>query len=117
MKDVESLCERAIVINHGRLVCDEGLDGLTQRFSTHKILKLQFADSAPPDLDEYGQLLETRGPVARLRVERQSVARVLADLLDRRQVEDVTVEEVPLEEVIAEVFRIGAETPAPAAVE
>ncbi|HVJ80102.1 MAG TPA: ABC transporter ATP-binding protein, partial [Planctomycetia bacterium] len=61
MKDVESLCSRAIVINHGRLVCDESLASLNQRFGGHKVLKLQFADAAPAGLEKYGTVLESKG--------------------------------------------------------
>jgi ABC-2 type transport system ATP-binding protein len=107
MKDVEQLCERAIVINHGKIVCDEGLADLTERFGTHRILKLQFAEDAPADLDRYGQVVDRRGPVVRLRTPRSQSAAVLADALNRWTLEDVTVEEVPLEEVISEVFRTG----------
>jgi ABC-2 type transport system ATP-binding protein len=111
MKDVEQLCERAIVINHGRLVADERLANLTERFGTHRILKIQFAESPPEGLDKYGAVLDVRGPVVRIRTARSQTASILADVLDRWTVEDVTVEEVPLEEVITEVFRTGNEPP------
>jgi ABC-2 type transport system ATP-binding protein len=117
MKDVESLCSRAIVINHGRLVCDESLASLNQRFGGHKILKLQFAGAAPAGLEKYGTLIESKGPIATLKVDRQDVATALTELLNQQRIEDVTVDEVPLEEVIAEVFRIGSAEPAPAAAE
>lgn len=107
MKDVEQLCERAIVINNGRIVCDERIANLTQRFGTHRILKIQFADEVATDLDRYGTIIDQRGPVVRIRTPRAKTASILADVLDRWSVEDVTVEEVPLEEVITEVFRTG----------
>lgn len=105
MKDVESLCDRAIVINHGRLMYDGSLDGILQEFSRHKQVKIQFHDAIPRDLERFGQLLDQRGPVATLRVERQQVATVLAELLRSFTIEDITVDEIPLEEVIAAVFR------------
>jgi len=107
MKDVEQLCERAIVINHGRIVCDERLADLTERLGRHRIVKIQFASETPDDLERYGTVIDRRGPVVRIRTPRAQTASILADVLDRWTVEDVTVEEVPLEEVIAEVFRTG----------
>jgi ABC-2 type transport system ATP-binding protein len=115
MKDVEHLCERAIVINHGRIVCDERIADLTQRFGTHRILKIQFAEDPPDDLARYGAVIDRRGPVVRMRTPRSQTATILADVLDRWTVDDVTVEEVPLEEVIAEVFRTGPSATAAAA--
>jgi ABC-2 type transport system ATP-binding protein len=116
MKDVEQLCERAIVINHGRIVADERIANLTDRFGTHRILKIQFADAPPAGLDQYGTVIDVRGPVVRLRAERAKTASILADVLDRWTIDDVTVEEVPLEDVIAEVFRTVREEPAGAAL-
>ncbi|MFO0948899.1 MAG: ABC transporter ATP-binding protein [Planctomycetota bacterium] len=116
MKDVESLCERAIIINHGKLIYDGNLAGILAEFSHYKILKLQFAESVPEGISRYGDVLEIRGPVARLRVDRQTVAASLADILDRHAIEDVTVDEVPLEDVIAEVFQTGKPSETPATV-
>jgi ABC-2 type transport system ATP-binding protein len=105
MRDVESLCDRAIIINHGRLLYDGTLEGIMAKFTQFKTIKLQFAGAVPDGLSEFGALQETRGPTAVLRLDRHQVAAVLARLLDRYAVEDVTVDEVPLEEVIADVFQ------------
>jgi ABC-2 type transport system ATP-binding protein len=110
MKDVEHLCERAIVINHGRVICDERIDRLVQRFGSHKILKVQFTDSLPSNLERFGDVLDRRGPVARIRVDRQRSAAVLSEILSEHRVDDITVEEVPLEDVIAEVFLSARQT-------
>lgn len=107
MKDVESLCHRSIVINHGQIVYDGSLAGILTRFSSHKILKLQFAENVPDDIAQFGEVLDQRGPIAKLRVDRQTVATTLARILQEHQIDDVTVDEVPMEEVIAEVFQSG----------
>lgn len=112
MKDVESLCDRAIVINHGKLVYDGSLAGILARFSSHKILHLQFHDAVPEGLDQFGEVLEVRGPIAKMRVDRRQVAGALAAILKKHQLEDVTVDEVPLEEVIADVFQAADESEA-----
>lgn len=105
MKDVETLSERVIVINHGRIVYDGSLEGILNEFGRHKILKLQFPHEAPEGLETLGEILESRGPVVTMRAPRQEVATILAHVLDRYRLEDVTVDEPPLEEVIAEVFQ------------
>ena len=43
MKDVEALCKRAIIINHGRINHDGPIEDILERFSRHKIMDLQFA--------------------------------------------------------------------------
>lgn len=105
MKDVVALCRRLVIIAQGRIMYDGSLAGIVDQFSRHKVIGLQLAlDQPPAHLDRYGELLEAQPPRYRLRVDRAVVADVLAQLLAQHAVEDVTVEDPPLEEVIAEVF-------------
>ena len=68
-------------------------------------MKLQFADDqAPEDLDRFGEVTRSEGPVVDLKVERARVAEVLAAILDRYAVVDVSVQDPPLDQVIARVF-------------
>jgi ABC-2 type transport system ATP-binding protein len=107
MRDVEALCDRVLVINHGRLVYDGLLAQIVERFSETKLVKLQFEEQAPEDLARFGELVRHEGPWADIKVERARVASVLASILDRHTVADVSVEEPPLEEVISKVFEEG----------
>lgn len=106
MKDVEALCRRAIIINEGEIKHDGPLGDIVDRFSSVKQIHLQFSgtDDIPQDLDRYGKLLEKNPPRVTLEVPRQDIPKVLAALLDRYSIEDVGVQERPLEDVIAELF-------------
>ncbi len=104
MRDVEALCDRVLVITHGTLVYDGPLAGIVERFSETKLVKLQFEGDAPEDLGRFGEVVRREGPFADVKVERSQVAAVLAAILDRDTVADVSVEEPPLEEVISRVF-------------
>ena len=108
MRDVEALCQRALVITHGKVLYDGALTGLTDRFGSAKLLKIQFAgETTPKDLEQFGEVTEISGPVADLRLERTRVAEVLSVILDRYSVVDVSVQDPPLESVIARVFEEG----------
>jgi ABC-2 type transport system ATP-binding protein len=105
MKDVEALCDRAVIINQGNLIHDGLLADVVDRFSHDKIIELQFSDSQIPDsLDEFGIVIERRSPRARLEVPRDRIPQVLGTLLSRYRIDDVSVHERPLEDVIAELF-------------
>src|SRR5690348_773469 len=106
MKDVAALCKRVVIIAHGRIVYDGSLSGIVDRFSSHKVVSLQFpADAEPPtDLGRYGEMLEEKFPKIKFRIDRREVAETLAEVLARYTIEDVSVEDPPLEEVIAEMF-------------
>jgi ABC-2 type transport system ATP-binding protein len=113
MKDVAALCRRVVIIAHGRIVYDGSLSGIIDRFSSHKVITLLFGADAPADLREslarYGEVLELNPPKAKLRVDRGRVPEVLGQILPRHTLEDVSVEDTPLEEVIAEMFAQASE--------
>src|SRR5438874_322574 len=97
MRDVEALCSRVLVINHGRLVFDGPLTRLTEQFGRSKLVRLQFdGDGTPEGLERYGEVTSREGPVARLKVDRTRVSEVLAALLDHYTVVDVSVQDPPL---------------------
>ena len=105
MKDVEALCKRALIINEGELKHDGPLEEIVDRFSQHKIIELQFAGTEiPGGLDQFGRVFDARGPRAKLEVDRTRIPEILTAVLSRYQIEDVSVQERPLEEVIAELF-------------
>jgi ABC-2 type transport system ATP-binding protein len=100
------LCHRVVIIAHGRIIYDGSLSGILDQFGGRKIISLQVADGRfPADLARYGEVLSVEPPRAKIRVERGAVPVVLAAILAQQQIEDVSVEDPPLEEAIAEVFR------------
>jgi ABC-2 type transport system ATP-binding protein len=111
MKDVEALCQRVVIIAQGKIMYDGSLAGIVDRFSSHKVVSLQFPanSDAPGDLARYGELVEQQFPKVTLRVDRRAVAEVLANILAEQTIEDVSVEDPPLEEVIAEMFSLADE--------
>ncbi len=112
MKDVAALCRRVVVINHGQIVYDGSLSGIVDRFSSHKVLTLLFGNGQlPSDFSRYGEVVEIVEPRVKLRVDRQQISQVLSAVLANHTLEDVSVEDPPLEEVIAEVFAQSAEKP------
>jgi len=108
MRDVEALCKRVLVITHGKLVYDGPLAGITEQFGRVKLVKLQFEGSdSPPGLERFGTVTSREGPVVALRVDRLQIADVLAAILERYTVVDMSVQDPPLDQVIARVFEEG----------
>jgi ABC-2 type transport system ATP-binding protein len=107
MKDVAALCRRVVIIAHGQIMYDGSLGGIVDRFSSHKIVTLLFAgETVPSGLARFGEVLEESPPKVRLRVDRSVVADTLAAILAQsdQPVQDVSVEDPPLEDVIAQMF-------------
>jgi ABC-2 type transport system ATP-binding protein len=117
MRDVEALCKRVLVITQGKLVYDGALSGITARFGGEKLVKLHFdGDDGPADLSAYGEVTSRAGPVVEIKVERNRVPDVLATILARHTVTDVSIHDPPLDQMIAKVFEQGINQESPEAV-
>jgi ABC-2 type transport system ATP-binding protein len=105
MKDVAALCRRVVVITDGSIKYDGSLSGIVDSFSGAKILRLQLAEGQSPDgLERIAQVQQMELPKVTLRVPRADVLKLLEHILQHYQIEDVGVEDPPLEEVIANLF-------------
>ncbi|HEX4149956.1 MAG TPA: ABC transporter ATP-binding protein, partial [Pirellulales bacterium] len=110
MKDIAALCKRVVIIAQGRIMYDGSLAGIVDRFSGYKLVTLQLAgEQAPEELARYGEIVEQSLPKVKIRIGRREVPEVLAAILARHAVEDVSVEDPPLEEVIASMFSLAGE--------
>ena len=105
MKDIEALCDRVMVINHGRLIHDGPLIDIIHRFAHHKLVTLRFHDGSIPDkFDAFGDVVELDPPSVTLRMPRDSVAQRTGALLQSYEIDDLNVEDPPIEEVIGMMF-------------
>jgi ABC-2 type transport system ATP-binding protein len=106
MKDVAALCKRVVIIAQGEIRYDGSLSGIIDQFSGQKLITLQLANGAADEraMSRFGQVVSYEPPKVRLRIARAEVPRALAEILAQHTVEDVIVEDPPLEEVIAALF-------------
>ena len=105
MRDVEAPVLRVLVISHGRVIYDGPLMRISEQFGKSKLVKLHFEnDGVPTDLERFGEVTHSEGPVVDLKVERTRVPEVLAAILERYTVVDMSVQDPPLDQVIARVF-------------
>lgn len=105
MQDIEELCERVIIIDHGKLFFDGPLSDIIDRFATHKELSLTMASSsAEYDFSPLGEVLERTPESVRLRVPRAKVAETCRAVLTACDVMDISVQEPPVEEIIRQLF-------------
>ena len=105
MRDVEALCARVLVISHGKVIYDGPLAKITDMFGQAKLVKLHFdGDGVPDNLERFGEICRREGPVVDLKVERTRVGEVLGVILERHTVIDMSVQDPPLDQIIARVF-------------
>ena len=105
MKDIAALCRRVVIIAQGELKYDGSLTGIIDRFSEHKLVTLQFANEQPvTGLSRFGEVVSDEYPKVQLRIPRNQVAETLSAMLDVGAIDDIAVEDPPLEELIADFF-------------
>lgn len=104
MQDIEELCPRVIIIDHGKIFFDGALTSIIDRFSGYKILSLTFENQATRDFSEFGQVIEQTPVSVQLKVPRARVTETCRQLLEACSVNDINVQELPVEEVIRQLF-------------
>jgi ABC-2 type transport system ATP-binding protein len=108
--DVEQLCRRVIMINHGAVVFDDSVTALRQRFLRRKRISLKLLEPIAlmpsPGVtvvrqDEYEPVFEVDTSV-------QPIEIAVAALMGSARVADVSIEDPPLEEIIAAMYTAAA---------
>ncbi|MFZ1721353.1 MAG: ATP-binding cassette domain-containing protein [Microgenomates group bacterium] len=112
MDDVKELCKRAIIIDSGHKIFDGALQDIIDRYARNKILSLVFSKPiTKKDLEPFGTIKEfsedNSAYTATLLVERTVAAKIAGNLLKKLPVQDVNIEEPPIEAIIREVFSSG----------
>ena len=94
-----------MIIAAGTIQYDGSLSGILNRFSNVKRVTFQLAEGQSFEgLDRFAPVETLLEPKVQYRVPRSDVPKLLSRMLDAKRVVDVTVEDPPLEEIIAELF-------------
>jgi viologen exporter family transport system ATP-binding protein len=115
MQDIAELCQRVLIIDHGRVFFDGELSDIIEQFSGHKYLQFTFR-VATPNQPSWGEIVSESGMSITLKVPRERVTEVCQDILGTGDVQDFSVEEEPIEDVLGEIFEsqhtkeVGART-------
>ena len=113
--DVEQICRRVIVINHGALILDEPIATLKSDFLQTKVVDLRLHDRnggwQTSRLDGVTLLEETDwGLKLEVDTATQPIERVISHLVANHRVADITISDPPMEEIIAQIYQRRPET-------
>ncbi len=104
MQDIEELAKRVIIIDHGKIFFDGPLHEIIDRFSHQKLVSLTFAEAAVRDFSPFGEVIEQTPVSVTLKVPRAEVTEISRRLLETCHVNDINVQEIPVEDVIRQLF-------------
>jgi len=107
MADIQALCDRVIIIDHGKTFFDGRLTEIVDRFADFKFVTIQCEkanDYPVENLARYGEVVEKSAGSVTFKVKRDRVIPVCKLLLDDLSVTDIDIQEVPIEDVIRQIF-------------
>lgn len=112
MGDIERLCDRVLVVDHGRLAYDGTLAGLSAQVGAQRVLVLDLADAGPDLIDIPGAThlgSEADGMRQQLAFDPSATtaAALLAEVGKRAEVRDLAIEEPDIEDVVRRIYLSG----------
>jgi ABC-2 type transport system ATP-binding protein len=103
--DIEKLCKRVIIINHGQMVLDDKMDNLKYRYFDKKIVEVKMSEKV--DFKEITGITVLKDKGYNLKLEIDIKEKNISDvikLLDPEKIIDINIIDVPLEEVISDIY-------------
>ena len=99
--DIQELCERLIIINHGVMMEDGNLSQIVDRIAPYKTLVVEYYDETAP-AHEKCEMTEHTGNIARYRFMKKELtaADIIADLSKIKPIKDVSIEEAGIDDII-----------------
>ena len=99
--DIQELCERIIIINHGVMMEDGNLSQIVDRIAPYKTLVVEFYDEEAPKHDKC-EMTEHEGNIAKYKFMKKdtTAAEIIADLSAMKTIKDVSIEEAGIDDII-----------------
>lgn len=112
MDDIEALCTRVLLIGEGRVLLDGTLEALRRRVTGERWLIVDLAEETTGELDPEAEVSRREGRRVTLRFDpdRTQTAALIARVCAAYPVRDLFVQNPPIEEIIARLYRGGGDT-------
>jgi ABC-2 type transport system ATP-binding protein len=109
LSDVERLCDRLLIIDHGALIEDGTVAGITERYGTERTLVVDLAEPGDPVQVAGARVTRVEGPRQWLRFRRDEVSasELLSRVTAQVEVRDLSVEEPDIESIVRRIYDRG----------
>jgi ABC-2 type transport system ATP-binding protein len=114
MGDVDALCRRIVIIDHGRMLYDNDIEHLKKFFGAYRTLKVRVkgdlakqAASIADELTDCSVTSDDNWISILVNEDKQKVLNVLSQLQASHNIRDVQLEEISSEEVIKRIYEGG----------
>lgn len=109
MQDIEKLCERMILIDHGKVIYDGPVAEIKRRFGRHRILVVDLEGQPAEVAVEGAEVIRRQNGRVWLRFNRDqiSASQLIARVGQQYGIVDLTLEEPEIEGIIARIYQEG----------
>jgi ABC-2 type transport system ATP-binding protein len=109
LADVERLCTRLLIIDHGRVIYDGSLDAIRDRFGNERTVVVDLEEATPPLQIAGVAVTRVEGPRQWLRFRRTdtTAASVVSAVAASARLRDLTIEEPAIEDIVREIYERG----------
>jgi ABC-2 type transport system ATP-binding protein len=106
ISDVAKLCERVLIIDHGKILYDGELASLLAEFGGHRLLSVEFAEDYPNPVLDGAQIIEKDGKRVVYGFERKQVSasKLINRLSAAYRISDLEVQDQPIEDTIRQIY-------------
>ncbi|OGK24093.1 ABC transporter [Candidatus Roizmanbacteria bacterium RIFCSPHIGHO2_12_FULL_37_9b] len=106
MGDVEELCSRVMIIDHGKIIYDGSLEQIIKKYAKNKLLTVIFSKAVEKEkLQQFGQIKEYDNLKVRIAVAKESSNKVASKILNDFPVEDINIEDPEIETIVRFIFK------------
>lgn len=104
--DIEHVARRVVVVNHGKVVLDDKVSSMRRQYLGSKVLSVKYHESPASFEIPFATMVKSSQYALRLEVDTQKTAieSAIEQVLKAGSVADITIEDPPLEEVIAHIY-------------
>ena len=104
--DIEKLCKRVIIVNDGKIVLDDTMENLKYHYLNKKIVEVKMKEQVNLDDEDGIVILKDKG--YNLKIEVDTTKRDISDvinLLDTDKIIDINISNIPLEDIISNIYK------------
>lgn len=104
--DIEKLCKRVIIVNHGKIILDDSMENLKYHYLNQKIVEVKMKEKVNVKEEDGIKVVKSKDFNIKLEIDnsKKNIADVIK-LLDTEKINDINISNVPLEDIVTKIYK------------
>ncbi|MGN1275625.1 MAG: ATP-binding cassette domain-containing protein [Floccifex sp.] len=106
VKDIERLCNRAIVLDKGAIVYNGSIAKMKEDYSKYRVVIVELMDKNTQIQIANAEVIKEDGPKKWLRLDKEvtNSAHIIAELMNKYEIKDISIEDDGIEDIIKQIY-------------